>query len=54
MHASSNGIIDDMGMDMVGLGYDQGFDDEMPLGGGGAMEQCPIPLQDLIHENLIS
>jgi hypothetical protein len=57
MHATSNGIIDDMGMGMMGLGYDQGFDGgqgTMPVGGGGAMEHCPIPLQDLIHENLIS
>jgi hypothetical protein len=44
-------------MSMMGLGYDQGFDGgqgTMPIGGGGAMEHCPIPLQDFIHENLIS
>jgi hypothetical protein len=61
MNASSNGIltseIDDMGMGMMGLGYDQGFEGGQgttPGGGGGGMEHCPIPLQDLIHESLIS
>jgi hypothetical protein len=53
MHVSSNGIMDDMGM--MALGYDlDGGQDSTPVGGGGALEHCPIPLQDLIHENLIS
>jgi hypothetical protein len=55
MHTSSNVIMDDMGM--MGLGYDQGFDggqNTTPVTGGANIEHCPIPLQDLIHENLIS
>lgn len=61
MNASSNGIManemDDIGMGMMGLGYDQAFDGGQgttPGGGSGGTGHCPMPLQDLIHESLIS
>src|SRR4051812_42999481 len=61
LHSSSNGImtggLDDMGLSMgtMGLGgFDQAYDGAQsttPGGGAAAMEQCSMPLQDLIHDN---
>ncbi|KIM23267.1 hypothetical protein M408DRAFT_265276 [Serendipita vermifera MAFF 305830] len=58
LNSSSTGImLDDVGMGMMGLGFDdQTFESGQGTtpGGSSGLDHCSMPLQDLIHENLIS